>query len=170
MKSIICLTLVGTNAKLARERSEITTEPWVFFFSKVYQLTIGVKFNYWEIVLLMTYQQCNKHVLWNKSQADKCILLYKLKHEKDLFVVEYVPVNNYGYVGTYIQHWDVMKCVLSFEVWHPSNRQKFICMDGLTPHFMDRIRLFKRVKSNHVVGQSEILLGASSQSERDNKN
>ena len=34
-----------------------------FFSPKVYQLTIGVKFNEWEIVLLMMYQQRYKHLL-----------------------------------------------------------------------------------------------------------
>ena len=45
---------------------------------------------------------------------------------------------------TSVQHWDVMTCEIRFEIWHPSNKQKFICMDGLTqPLFKDRLRPFK---------------------------
>ena len=57
---------------------------------------------------------------------------------------------------TSVQHWDVMTCEIRFEIWHPSNKQKFICMDGLTqPLFKDRLRPFKWLTSNHMVGQSE---------------
>ena len=118
-----------------------------FFFQKCTNWRSVRNLNKWEIVEFMMYQQCNKHLLRNKSQADKCffqqvipILLYKLKHEQDLR-----PSQNYGYVGTWppfyvdfyptlgchemcikLWHWGVMKCVLSFEVWYPCNQQVYI--------------------------------------------
>ena len=65
-------------------------------------------------------------------------------------------VSGLHFMLTSIQHWDVMTCEIRFEIWNPSNKQKFICMDGLTqPLFKDRPRLFKRLTSNHMVGQSE---------------
>ena len=65
-------------------------------------------------------------------------------------------VSGLHFMLTSIQHWDVMTCKIKFEIWNPSNKQTFICMDGLTqPLFKDRLRPFKRLTSNHMVGQSE---------------
>ena len=65
-------------------------------------------------------------------------------------------VSGLHFMLTLIQHWDVMTCEIRFEIWHPSYKQKFICMDGLTqPIFKDRLRPFKWLTSNHMVGQSE---------------
>ena len=75
-------------------------------------------------------------------------------------------VSGLHFMLTSIQHWDAMTCEIRFEIWHPSNKQKFICMDGLTqPHFKDRPRPFKWLTSNHMVGQSEYFLprGTNSQ-------
>ena len=48
------------------------------------------------------------------SQQVISILLYKLKHEKDLFVAYYVPVNKYDYVGTwppfYVDFYPTLGC------------------------------------------------------------
>ena len=49
-------------------------------------------------------------------------------------------VSGLHFMLTSIQQWDVMTCKIRFEIWHPSNKQKFICMDGLTqPLFKDRL-------------------------------
>ena len=54
-------------------------------------------------------------------------------------------VSGLHFMLTYIQHWDVMTYEISFEIWHPSNKSKFMCMDGLTqPLFKDRLRPFNQ--------------------------
>ena len=64
---------------------------------------------------------------------------------------------------TPIQHWDVMKCLLSFEVWYPNNQQKFICTDGLTT-FLGQDKALSRSKVIMWSVSQKYFLRASSHS------